>query len=166
MCSDLRGESGFLDPTQLKLYREPSGTFKLVLGEAEYPGIAMVRLFPLSNPKHFLVINDSEGREIGVIKDPEELERETREIVLEAAEKAYHICGITKIKSLKDVFGIAEWEVETTEGFRSFEVRGGRDNIRIIGRRAIITDVEGNRFEIADRDRLDSKSRSLIELYI
>ena len=166
MCLNLRGKLGFLDPKQLKLRKEPSGSLKLILGEVEYPDGVVARLFPLSNPKHFLAINDSEGKEIGVIRDPEELERDTRELVLEAAEKAYHMLQIIKVKALKDVFGVAQWEVETNEGFRSFKVKGGRDNIRIMGRRAMITDVEGNRFEIADRDQLDSKSRSLIDLYM
>ena len=161
-----KAQSDFLDPKELRLRRDPPGTVRATVGKAEYVGVTAKWLFPFSKPGRFLALNDSEGKEIGVVRDPEALSSQTRQVLLEEAEKAHYAPRISKIKAITEAFGVTEWEVETNEGSRRFQVRGGRESIRVVGCRVVVTDVDDNRFEIGDLRALDRKSQALLDQYL
>jgi hypothetical protein len=87
-----------------------------------------------------------------------------RRVILEELRRRYFTPQITRVHSLKDEYGILYWDVDTTRGRREFVVRDVRENIReFAGGRMLITDVDGNYFEIADVDALPGKG--VAELY-
>ena len=68
---------------------------------------------------------------------------------------------------VKDEFGHLYWDVETDHGFRKFVTRARDEGIYPIGgRRLLIVDMTGNRYEIEDYHRLDARSLRFLEPYI
>ena len=55
------------------------------------------------------------------------------------------------------------WDVETDRGPHHFDMRD-RDDVRLVaGNRLLIIDADGNRYEVPDYSRLDSRSRGILE---
>ena len=71
---------------------------------------------------------------------------------------------IEKIRSIEEEFGYSYWDVDTSAGQRRFTVRRGHNNlVQLGGRRVLVIDVDGNRFEIEDYTSIDSRYSRLIE---
>jgi hypothetical protein len=105
-------------------------------------------------------------KEIGIVQDIQKMEPQSRKIVEEELEMMYFTPKITNINSIKSERGSYKWMVETDRGEREFDVRH-REDIRILAsNRVILKDVDGNRFEIPNYSRLDSRSRSILERYM
>lgn len=166
MSSDSDRRWEYLDARRPQLRREPSGTASLVMEGAQHEEVTVTRLFPFSNPRHFLAIHDAQGEEIGVVKDPEALDTQSSRVLFEEAEKTRLVPKIVKIRNITEIGGITEWDVETSQGPKRLEVRGGRENTRVAGRRVIVTDEDDNRFEVADMEQLDKRSRALLDQYL
>lgn len=135
-------------------------------GNVQYSDVTVHRMFPLTHPEHLVTFCDKHGNEIGVVLDPETLDTESREVLLQEMQMAYFIPKIIRVLSIKEEYGVIRWEVETDKGKRSFEVQS-RHDIRPMGRnRFIVRDMDGNRYDIPDMSALDAESRSLLELEV
>ncbi|MCH7790062.1 MAG: DUF1854 domain-containing protein, partial [Acidobacteria bacterium] len=61
--------------------------------------------------------------------------------------------------------GVVYADVETSSGPRQLEIRQIRTNIRLLSKnRALIEDVEGNRYELRDWGRLPKLTREILGL--
>ncbi len=99
-----------------------------------------------------------------MVKDPKELDPQSRKIVEEELDKRYLVSIIKKIRSIRTDFGTSYWDVDTNRGRRDFVIQGVQDNVVWLGeRRLLLVDVDGNRFEIPDYSSLDKKSAALLE---
>jgi len=82
----------------------------------------------------------------------------------EELDRRYFAPVITRIKSMKEEFGYAYWEVETDSGPRRFTVRDLQQSLLLLSAEHILlVDVDGNRFEIPDYTALDPSSRKVID---
>ncbi len=155
-------EIGTLDPGKTKVFRDAKGRATIRIGEEEKVVYRFIRSFPLTGPGKYVSVSDDDGKEIGLIRNLKELDPESRRIVGEELEKAYFMPRITKILAVKELYGgMTDFSVETDRGYREFESHG-RSAVRWINAsRVVITDVDGNRYEIPDLADLDSRSRSL-----
>lgn len=125
------------------------------------------RAFPFDMKDEFISVLDKDGREYGVIRNLNLFDRDVREMLDKELARKYFSPEIKKIKSLKERFGYSYWEVETNKGDMSFAVHDTFRNIaRISENRIVITDVDGNRYDIFDVMALDSRSYRKIELYL
>jgi len=87
----------------------------------------------------------------------EELEKELGKI--------YFQPQITAFNRLDEEFGVLRGEIETTRGTRLLEIRGYRTNVRILSNnRAIVVDVDGNRYLIEDWPSLPQRIREILGL--
>lgn len=154
----------FLNPKRLKFIQEGEGSITLEIeGKKRFERVILRRCFPLTNPNQYISVQDCEEREIGMIKDISKLSPESRRVVEAELERRYFIPVIKRILALKEKGGIVEWEVETNKGPRKFITYGIHNAVRALGlRRLIVTDVDGNRYEILDWAELDPKSMALI----
>lgn len=156
-------ELRILDPKQVKLFRTGGVTRLTIKNECSYLRIISARAFPLSDPDHYIGFLDGAGKDIGLIVDPSLLDPESRQILEEELEKRYFVPVVERVISVKEEFGTVYWRVETDRGEKEFIVRNLRDNIQeLSSTRLLITDVDGNRFEIPDINRLDAKSLGII----
>lgn len=129
--------------------------------------IFLHRAFPFTMVDQYISVLDKDGKEYGVISDINLFEGETREILENELKRKYFSPEIKKINSLKERFGYSYWEVETDRGEMSFAVHDTFRNIaKITESRLVVTDVDGNRYDIFDVLALDTKSYRKIDLYL
>jgi hypothetical protein len=96
-----------------------------------------------------------------------ELSDETREILMEQLELRYFTPVIEKIYSIKDEFGYAYFHVMTDKGECKFAINMGSNAVtKLSDTRLIILDVDENRFEIRDVDKLTQKERRMLDLFL
>ena len=135
----------------------------LTVEKNTYDRIQVFRAFPLSEPGHFLSVRDEHGGEIGVISDPGELSKENKKLIEEHLERRYLVPKVTRILSTKERFGTIDWVMETDRGKCRFTTRNLRENSQQPSPgRMIIEDVNGNRYDIPDVNRLSRKSQDLL----
>lgn len=125
------------------------------------------RAFPFDAADTFVSVTDKDGNEYGIIRSLDDFEGSGKDIIAEELGRKYFTPKIKKILSVKERFGYSYWEVETEFGKASFSMH---DTFRSIAKvsesRLILTDVDGNRYEITDTMALDRKSYRKIELYL
>ena len=157
--------SRLLDPKHIQLSREPKQALQLTIqDERSYSKIRIVRAFPLAHPDRYVAFLDEKDEEIGMVKNPRELDPQSRKIVEEELDKRYLASIIENIRSKRAEFGTTYWDVDTDRGRREFVIQGVQENVIWLGeRRLLLVDVDGNRFEIPDYLSLDKKSVALLE---
>lgn len=158
-----------LDPAEAKFFRTKGGFAGLNLGEQEYSRVQVVRMFPFTDPDHYLSIRTVEERskEIGIIEDISKVDKETRGLLLEQLNLRYFTPVITKIISIKDRHGFAYFDVMTDRGACRFTIHmGGSAVVHLSETRVIITDLDENRFEIPDIMKLSVNERKKLDLFL
>lgn len=103
----------FLPPQKLKICRK-DGAYLLKMDGQKTRIAAPRRALPLSNPDEFIVLSDQDGEEIGVIRDLNALEPDSREILGAYLEEIYHLTPILKILDVErePLSGQVRWRVE------------------------------------------------------
>lgn len=158
-------EDFLLDPAQMQFYRSPRGSLILALAGAEYTDLTIRRAFPLEDANRFIGFFKSDGSELGLLEDPHRLDPDSLQVLLDELDKIYFHPRIVAFNSLDEEFGVLRGEIETTSGKRQLEIRGYRTNVRILSRgRAIVEDVEGNRYLIEDWRALPQRTREMLGL--
>ena len=155
---------GIVEAGQVRLWRDAFRRLCVTVeGFATYLDLRAARVFPVSEVADyvsFLGLNDNEAVMIG---DTCELDCESRRILEEELTRAYFVPKITHIYEIEDAHGAARWEVETDRGYRLFDLRD-REDVRVIeGKRVLLQDADGNRYEVPDVTALDERSRRLID---
>ncbi len=156
----------YLDPAQVLAQRVAGAVHPRVeiLGEFVVLSAIVRRVFPLSDPSRYLSIQESAGKEVGVLRTIDGLEPATRQIFEEELDRRYFTPCVERIETLKQEAGMWRFNVLTQRGAAEFYVRNWRDSAHEItpGRWQIMS-VDGARFEIAKVDELDAKSRRLLD---
>lgn len=156
-------ELRILDPKHIKVFRSAGVTRMTLENDRSWVKVSVARAFPLSDPDHYLGFLDGGGKDIGLLHDPGLLDGESRRVVDEELEKRYFVPVVERVLSVKEEFGAVYWKVETDRGEKEIVVRNLRDNLQELSSiRVIITDVDGNRFEFPDINKLDGKSQVII----
>ncbi len=125
------------------------------------------RAFPYELPEEFISVLDKDSKEHGIIRRISDFDEESAAIIRAELARKYFAPHITKINSLKERFGYSYWEVESDRGPLSFAIHDTFRSIsKITESRVVLTDVDGNRYEIDDVLALDSKSYRKLELYL
>ena len=159
------GMKAFLPPVKDDLEKDEPGEPVW----QEFPRVFLHRAFPFDAPDEFISVLDKERREYGIIRalsefsgQPEELEALKAEL-----DRKYLVRTISKIRSLKEKLGFSYWEVDTDHGKFSFTMQDTyRNLIHNTENGIVLTDVDGNRYQITDVLALDPKSYRKIELYL
>ena len=163
----LARELNLFDPAQVHFSRNAFEELVLERGAESMAGIQLRRGFPFSAAERFISVRDREDRELGIIGDLKALDPESRRLVEQELEQLYFTPRITAIKRIEERFHVPRWEVETDRGPRTFEIRSGRNDLRLLpGGRILIRDADGNQYEIPDYHRLDPQSRAQVETQV
>lgn len=155
-------EFSYLDPAKTHVERAPDGTVRMMV-EDDVCGMQVeaFRALPLSAPDDHIVLRDGGGREVGVLHHLSDLDDEAQALVREQLRRRYFMPQILAIIDVTERFGSTEWDVETDRGRRLVSMRQINEAItEITSGRYLLTDVEGNRYEIKDLAALDPESRA------
>ena len=127
------------------------------------------RAFPFDAPDAYISVMSKDGKEYGMIRAVSEFDGqpEMADILRKELDRKYLIRTIRKIRSLKEKLGFSYWEVDTDCGRFSFTMQDTYRNLIHNSENGIIlSDVDGNRYQIPDVLTLDPKSYRKIELYL
>jgi hypothetical protein len=155
-------ELTILNPADIALFHH-AGVLRLTLHDRSYLSARIYRAFPISDPSHYYGITDGAGKDIGMIVDPSQMDEAGQKAAAFELELRYFVPVVRKVLGITDDYGATAFEVETDRGNRRYLVRSLRDNtVELPGGRLIITDVDGNRFEIGDIHSLDPRSQEAL----
>ena len=134
--------------------------------EKGYKKIYLIRNFPFEYKYQYITVLDENMKEIGIITSCDSFEEES-ELLKKELDRRYYMPQIKTIYKMKEKMGFTNWTVETDYGKITFSVKDTYKNIvKLRGGRCIITDVDGNRYEIANLEQLDKSSYRKIELIV
>ena len=157
----------FLDSR--KLHFSVSGALlrMTIENECTHLKVGVFRAFPLSLPHRYYSVRDGAGKEIGLIADPSTLSEENRKLVEADLQRRYLVTTIRSVRRLEERFGAVDWHVETNRGPCRFTTRNLRESVLCPEPgQYLLTDVDGNRYEVANIDSLDTRSRGLLLRYL
>ena len=125
--------------------------------------------FPLTNPEEFISIReaDEKAKEIGIVEKLSALPADQQEMLREQIKLRYFMPSITKVLDVKDEYGYAYWNVVTTFGACRFTTQMSGDAVvHLSDSRLLVTDIDGNRYEIPDFYSLSVIERKKLDLFI
>lgn len=149
---------------EIEVEKTPGGFLSLRVGEERHERVHLYWCFPFSRHGRYVSVRDPEGEEIGIIEDLAGFDEPTVRLLVDELASRYFTPTITRIISLKEEFGYAYWEADTDAGRCRFTAEIGKNAVTVLdGGRLLITDVDGNRFELQDYEQADSKHLRIIE---
>lgn len=132
----------------------------------EHVGVMPVRLFPLSDPDHWISLVAADGTELRCLESLEYLAPRARQILEEELERREFLPIIRRIERVSAHEDPSEWLVETDRGDTTFYVNHEDDVHRLGNHSAVIIDAHGIRYLIPDVRLLDPASRRILDRYV
>ncbi len=157
-----QNRAGAIPPDGVRVWVDSFQRLHLSVGDAQFENVRPVQCFPLSGKTDYVSFLDEDGKEVLLLAHPDHLDKDSRYVLKEALEKMYYVAKITRVDSITETMGVSHWSVMTDRGYAAFEVVDREHIRRLPGRRYMITDADGNRFEIEDTARLDARSQMLV----
>jgi hypothetical protein len=162
----------YLTKETAQFSRSAGGLLSLTLtsgkSERHFDRVVVFRAFPLTSPFEFLSVRDARdtAKELGLIRNIADLDEEGERLVRRELESRYFIPTILRIPSVHRK-GSVFIDAETDIGRRTFAFRADASAIRTLDDgRVIISDLEGNTYQIPDPNALDKASYRRIEIYL
>ena len=162
-------QMNFLTSENARFSRTEGGFVSLKTGDKEYARVGIYLTFPLTNPEEYISIRESDekAKEIGMIEKLSLLKPDQQEMIREQIKLRYFIPVITKVLDVKDEYGYAYWHVTTNFGVCRFTTHmSGNAVVSLSDSRLMITDIDGNRYEIPDFYQLSVLERKKLDLFI
>jgi hypothetical protein len=153
------------DPFGLSL--DPYGKLILIDADGErHVGVTPVRVFPTTDPTHWISIVDAKGRELALVPDPQTLAEPVRELLEKELSHREFMPQIQQVVYVSSIMEPSEWEVVTDRGVTRFVLKSEDDVRRLSPYSGIIFDAHGVRYLVRDTRQLDLYSRRALEQYI
>ena len=151
---------------KISLFRDSLSRLVLSYEGREYIDVKPIRIFPISDPEHWVVICDADGNELICVEDLNHLSDQIRQLLLEELRVREFLPIIKKVMGISSRFEPSEWKIETDRGETCFVLNDEDDIHRLSTYRILIIDAHRIRYLIPDMRRLDSSSRRLLAHYI
>ncbi len=162
-------EMRFLNGENAQFSRTEGGFLSLKTKDKEYDRVGVYLTFPLTNPEEFISIReaDEKAKEIGIVEKISVLSKDQQDMLREQIKLRYFMPVITKVLDVKDEYGYAYWNVITTFGACRFTTQMSGDAVvSLSDSRFLVTDIDGNRYEIPDFYQLGVMERKKLDLFI
>jgi len=154
------------DAARVRLTENPDGTLDLRAGARAFKRIRIKLGRPLYKPEDFASVLN-EKNEVALLVNLAGLPPAARAILERHRLRGDLTTKVLKINDISHQFGASFWDVQTEKGGRQFVIRGTSEHVRWLDDdRLLITDVNGNRFEIPSMARLDARSLDYIHLIL
>lgn len=156
-----------LDPRELLFIQNGAALHLTLKEDCTHLRVGIFRAFPLTRPQHWYSVRAQDGKEIGLIPDPAALSVANRLLVEAHLQRRYVVILILRVLRAEKRFGTVDWEVETDRGACRFTTRDLRDTLQSPEPGCyLLTDVDGNRYRIADLAALDPRSQALLFRFV
>ncbi len=132
---------------------------------AVHANVLPVRLFPLTDPNHWVAITSAAGHDLICIEDLATLPEDARIILLEALAHRDFVPLILSIHAIRRAAHGYEWYVTTDRGQTHFTVENDESIQPLASGSIVVMDHRNTRYLITDPAALDLKSRQKLERY-
>lgn len=165
--NDNRLTISFLDAKKCKFSFNQNGFLVLSVDGENKGRVKLIRSYPHSLTEEYICVHDIEDNEIGIVRDLKELDAESKTAANKELQNRYYCPTITSVKSIKERMGHFYFETVIDGKEKSFTVRDLTRNLRFANESTLlIFDVDGNRYIIPDHEKIEQKSRRLLEPYL
>lgn len=149
----------------MKLVPHGSELALIDAGGVRHDNVRPLRLFPLTDPQHWISLVNASGRELACIPDLTTLDDEQRGLLNSALARRDFVPVIRRIMKIRREAGGHVWHVETDRGATAFRIETD-ESIQSLGSgRIVIIDTLGTRYLVANVTELDKDSRRRLERY-
>jgi len=153
-----------ITPERVRLWEDEFHVLHVSVDSVAFHDVTPRRVFPLSGIADFVSFIGEGDKEVVLLSHPSRLDRDSRSCLEKALGRMYYTPKILRVDEITETMGVGQWKVLTDRGYAIFEVTERNSRIRTFPNgRYVISDVDGNRFEIENVDRLDAKSRSVVD---
>ena len=129
--------------------------------------VKLIKTYPYSLSDEYICVHDLEDNEIGIIRNLNDLSPSSGEAAKRELSNRYYCPTVTAVKSIKERMGHFYFETVVDGKDKSFTVRDITRNLRHASDEALlIFDMDGNRYIIPDLEKIEPKSRRLLEPYL
>ncbi|MGE7614130.1 MULTISPECIES: DUF1854 domain-containing protein [unclassified Paenibacillus] len=157
-------EINIFEPGLISFSRSQGGVFQGVIEGKVYEELILFRIFPFQYNTQYISVRNSKSEEIGVIRDIDQLDEESRGEVDKELQLRYFLPVVTRIDSIKQKADMWIWELQTNLGQTRIVMRNLHEHMQYPSLyRIILTDVNGKRCEIRDYSTLDIQSRKKLK---
>lgn len=157
----------FLDPEKCQFSFNKNGFLVLKIDNEDKGRVKLIRSYPYSLTDEYICVHDIEDNEIGIVRDLKALDKDSLDAANKELSNRYYCPTITAVKSIKERMGHFYFETVIDGKDKSFTVRDLTRNLRFANDSTLlIFDVDGNRYIIPDHEKIEQKSRRLIEPYL
>ncbi len=129
--------------------------------------VKLIRTYPYSLTSEYICVHDLEDNEIGIIKTLDALDASSKSACEKELENRYYCPTITTVKSIKERMGHFYFETIIDGKEKKFTVRDITRNLRHASESTLlIFDMDGNRYVIPEFERIEEKSKRILEPYL
>ena len=163
---------GIIDVKEAKFYASEGGFPGFVYRGEDYKHVILRRIMPMNEPFRYISVADPDNKEIGILKSVDELAEDERGVVITELNNRYYSPEVLDVVSVQDKLGYVYMELrlknkQGREYTKSCAVKDVSRNIRMLSdTSAIIFDVDGNRYIVADIAKLNRKSLRRLDAYL
>jgi len=159
----------YINKDNAEFKRTEGGFVSLEFNEKKYDRVGVYRTFPITEPDEYISVReaDEKAKEIGIVNKLTDLEKDQADMLREQLRLRYFIPQIEKLIDVKDEYGYAYFHVKTNFGVCRFTIHMSSSSVvSLTDTRILITDLDGNRFEIPDINMLTVNERKKLDLFI
>ena len=156
----------YVSPEKCVFSLNPNGFLAAEIDGKEFKRVILTRTLPLSLPDEYICISDIEKNEVGIIEKIADFSPEQQELINSELSQRYYCPVIDKIEIIKEKMGNFYFDVIIGGVKKSFAVKDITKSIRQHGNAIDVTDIDGNRYRIADFNSIEAKSRRKLEPYL
>lgn len=154
-----------LDPATTRFITEDDTSLDILDGETMlFEKVRAYRAFPLTAPWEIILFCTEDVQPVAYLPHTKSLSDNSFQALYRCLFWRYFIPQILEIRSLEIESGSAtRWVVVTNRGEREFLVRKRHDVRSLDPRRLLVTDSEGNRYDLPDYGELPPESQIALE---
>ena len=148
------------------LQRDAAGRLVWRSVDGQSACVQPARAFPISAPQEGICLRDAEGHELAWVENPAELPENERTLLAQALAEREFMPVIEKLEAVSSYSCPSVWQVHTDRGNTSLTLKGEEDIRRMGGGALLVTDSHGVYYLIRDAERLDRRSRKLLDRFM
>ncbi len=157
----------FLNPADCSFSFNKNNFLVMTFKNEKKGRVKLIRSYPYSLKEEYICIRNMEDDEIGILKTLNELDASSRECCIKELENRYYCPTVTNVKSIKERMGHFYFETIIDGKTKKFTVRDITRNLRYASEDTLlIFDMDGNRYVIPDFEKIEEKSKRLLEPYL
>ena len=157
----------FLEPDKCKFSFNQNGFLVLSIDGENKGRVKLIRTYPYTLTDEYICVHDLEDKEIGIIRNLNDLDDASRENAQKELSNRYYCPTVSTVKKVRERMGNFYFETVIDNNPKNFTVRDITKNLRFASENTLlIFDMDGNRYIIPDFDKIEEKSRRLLEPYL